>query len=87
MAAPDHSTFESGGRLHLAMRFTENDNYHAGQSCAGKEPIVSGKKNGDPKRTIYRSSETGRIVKPEYAKTHPSTTEKERVRIPPAKKR
>jgi hypothetical protein len=30
-------------------------------------------------RTIYRSSETGRIVKPAYAKTHPKTTEKEKV--------
>ena len=31
------------------------------------------------KKTIYRSSVTGRIVKPSYAKTHPKTTEKERV--------
>lgn len=30
-------------------------------------------------KTIYRSSVTGRIVKPSYAKTHPRTTEKERV--------
>jgi hypothetical protein len=30
-------------------------------------------------RTIYRSSVTGRIVKATYAKTHPRTTEKERV--------
>ncbi len=35
------------------------------------------------KKTIYRSSETGRIVKEEYAKKHPNTTEKERVRVPP----
>ena len=30
-------------------------------------------------KTIYRSSVTGRIVKEGYAKTHPRTTEKERV--------
>ena len=35
------------------------------------------------KKTIYRSSETGRIVKKEYAEKHPKTTEKERVRTPP----
>jgi len=34
------------------------------------------------KKTIYRSSETGRIVKKEYAVTHPRTTEKERVNVP-----
>ena len=33
------------------------------------------------KRTIYRSSKTGRIVTPKYGKSHPSTTEKERVRV------
>jgi hypothetical protein len=33
-------------------------------------------------RTIYRDSETGRITTPDYAKAHPSTTEKERVRVP-----
>jgi hypothetical protein len=43
-------------------------------------------KGGGSKRTIYRSSETGRIVKPSFAKTHPRTTEKERVRVPPKKK-
>jgi len=31
-------------------------------------------------KTIYRSSVTGRIVKENYAKTHPKTTEKERVK-------
>ena len=30
-------------------------------------------------KTIHRSSVTGRIVKESYAKTHPRTTEKERV--------
>jgi len=36
-------------------------------------------------RTIYRSSITGQIVKEDYAKSHPKTTEKERVKIPPKK--
>lgn len=39
-----------------------------------------------PKKTIYRSSVTGRIVKPKYAKAHPRTTEKERVTVPKKKK-
>ena len=38
------------------------------------------------KKTIYRSSVTGRIVKENYAKSHPKTTEKERVRVPNKKK-
>lgn len=37
-------------------------------------------KEKEPKKTIYRDSETGRIVKREYAESHPRTTEKERVR-------
>jgi hypothetical protein len=32
-------------------------------------------------KTIYRSSKTGRIVTEKYAKSHPNTTEKEKVRI------
>jgi len=32
-------------------------------------------------RTIYRSSITGRIVKESYAKAHPRTTEKERIKV------
>lgn len=32
-------------------------------------------------KTIYRSSETGRIVKEEYAKKYPNITEKERIKI------
>ena len=32
-------------------------------------------------RVIHRSSVTGRIVKASYAKTHPKTTETERVRV------
>jgi hypothetical protein len=39
------------------------------------------------KKTIYRSSVTGRIVKASYAKAHSSTTEKERVRVTPPKKK
>jgi hypothetical protein len=30
--------------------------------------------------TVYRSSETGRLVKAGYAKRNPRTTEKERIR-------
>jgi hypothetical protein len=37
------------------------------------------------KKTIYRNSEDGRIVKKEYAENHPRTTEKERVNVPPPK--
>ena len=36
-------------------------------------------------KTIYRSSKTGRIVREDYAKKHPATTEKERVRVPSKK--
>lgn len=36
-------------------------------------------------KTIYRSSVTGKLVKKSYAETHKSTTEKERVRVPPRK--
>jgi hypothetical protein len=39
------------------------------------------------KKTIRRSSITGRIVTAAYAATHPKTTETERVRVsPPPKK-
>jgi hypothetical protein len=31
-------------------------------------------------KTIYRSSETGRIITKQDAKKHPSTTEKEKVK-------
>jgi hypothetical protein len=37
-------------------------------------------------KTIHRSSVTGRIVKASYAATHPTTTETERVHVPPPKK-
>lgn len=40
-----------------------------------------------PNQTIHRSSETGRIVKPDHARRHPDTTERERVhnpQLPPA---
>lgn len=40
-----------------------------------------------PKKTIYRSSESGRIVPKKYAQSHPKTTEKERVRVPAPKKK
>jgi hypothetical protein len=33
------------------------------------------------KKTIYRSSKTGRIVTEQYGKSHPATTEKERVSV------
>jgi hypothetical protein len=32
------------------------------------------------RKTVHRSSKTGRFVKESYAKKHPSTTEKEKVR-------
>ncbi|WP_125916519.1 multidrug transporter [Hymenobacter coccineus] len=34
----------------------------------------------EPKKTIYRNSDNGQIVKKEYAEKHPKTTEKERVK-------
>jgi len=41
----------------------------------------------ETKKTIYRSSVSGRIVRASYAKAHPNTTEKERVRVPSPKNR
>ena len=38
-------------------------------------------------KTIHRSSVSGRIVKASYAKSHPTTTETERVRVPAPSKR
>jgi hypothetical protein len=32
------------------------------------------------RKTVYRSSTSGKFVKESYAKKHPATTEKERVR-------
>ena len=40
----------------------------------------------DGKRTVHRSSETGKFVTEETAKRHPKTTETERVKNPPKKK-
>ena len=40
-----------------------------------------------PRKTIYRDSESGKIVKKDYAESHPKTTEKERVIVPPPKKK
>ncbi len=37
-------------------------------------------KKSEEKKTIYRDSESGRLVTKEYAKSHPKTTEKERVK-------
>ncbi len=39
------------------------------------------------KKTIYRESDTGRLTTKEYAEKHPKTTEKERVNVPPTKKK
>ena len=33
-------------------------------------------------RTIYRRSDNGQLTTEDYAKKHPHTTEKEKVRIP-----
>lgn len=33
-------------------------------------------------KVVHRSSETGRFVQEKYAKTHPRTTETERVKVP-----
>ena len=39
------------------------------------------------KKTVYRDSVSGQFVKKEYAVKHPSTTERERVHVPPASKK
>ncbi len=39
------------------------------------------------KRTIYRDSETGRIIKKQQADKSPKTTEKERVNVGKRKKK
>lgn len=45
----------------------------------------------DKKKTIYRDSEDGKFTTEKYAKSHPKTTEKERVPVPkptpPSKKK
>ena len=38
-------------------------------------------------KVVNRSSETGRFVTPGFAKTHPRTTETERVKVPAPSKR
>lgn len=43
-------------------------------------PQLDMAKQPEPKKTIYRDSETGRLTTKEYAEKHPKTTEKERVR-------
>jgi hypothetical protein len=35
----------------------------------------------EQKRVIYRSSKTGEFVKQQFAKNHPNTTEREKVRV------
>jgi hypothetical protein len=37
-------------------------------------------KHTEPKKTVHRSSGSGQFVKESYAKAHPKTTERERVR-------
>ncbi|WP_461095396.1 hypothetical protein [Spirosoma gilvum] len=39
------------------------------------------------KKTIYRRSDNGQITTSDYAKKHPSTTEKERVNVPSPNKK
>ncbi|MCM0754224.1 MAG: hypothetical protein RBQ97_05965 [Acholeplasma sp.] len=41
----------------------------------------------EPKKTVYRDSETGEFVKKGYADKNPKTTEKERVRTGGSKKK
>ena len=43
--------------------------------------MISQKKIMAKTKDIHRSSKTGKFVKPNYAKNHPSTTEKEKVKI------
>lgn len=38
-----------------------------------------------PTQTTRRSSESGKFVTPEYAKSHPKTTETERIKHPERK--
>jgi hypothetical protein len=37
------------------------------------------------KKTVYRNSENGRLVTQQYARNHPSTTEKQHVYVPAPK--
>jgi hypothetical protein len=41
----------------------------------------------EKKKTVYRDSEDGQFTTKRYAEDHPSTTEKERVRIRPPEKK
>lgn len=43
-------------------------------------------KKEEPKKTVHRDSKDGQFVTEDYAKKHPATTEKERVRTGPKKK-
>lgn len=42
-------------------------------------------KKSTPTQTSYRSSRTGQFVTPDYARRHPSTTERERIKHPERK--
>jgi len=42
---------------------------------------MSKRKENEPKKTVYRSSEDGQFVTKRYAEKHPRTTEKERVDV------
>jgi hypothetical protein len=35
----------------------------------------------ESRKTVYRSAKTGEFVTPRFAKKHPATTEKEKVRV------
>lgn len=41
----------------------------------------------DKKKTVHRDSKSGEFVPKKYADKHPSTTERERVRVNPPKKK
>ena len=43
---------------------------------------MTSSKNPAPNQTLYRDSKTGQTTTKEYAKTHPATTERERVHNP-----
>lgn len=48
--------------------------------------MATKKSGGGSGPADFRSSETGKFVKPDYAKSHPKTTEKEHNRPSPKKK-
>ena len=48
------------------------------------EAIVASK---DTKKVVYRSAVSGEFVTQNYAESHPRTTEREHVRVPPPSKK